>query len=195
MESPTHREGSPASSMAPTLQRMNGPICGQVMRIAGSAIRAWIKQKKRCRPIFFKIASRSPKESLFAGQSKPAFSFILIRVFVGTRPSVATRSVSHLVLARTGAILFPLPNSNRRKRAETGVIAGSVSAPPGSVFLRPATHYPQTPPLASAALTAPGPTPEHSPRPENFQCRDAFIQFQRVVVLRRHNGPLSPTRL
>jgi YD repeat-containing protein len=56
------------------------------------------------------------------------------------RRIVATRSVSHLVLAHAGAITSSPPNSNRKEQAGTGVIAGSVSAPPGSVFLRQATY-------------------------------------------------------
>ena len=81
-----------------------------------------------------------PKKFLFAGQSKPAFSLVLNRVFVDAWSIVATRSVSHLVLAHAGAITSSPPNSNRKEQAGTGVIAGSVSAPPGSVFLRQATY-------------------------------------------------------
>jgi hypothetical protein len=42
----------------------------------GSAIRATIKQKKRCRSILFKIVLPQLYELLFAGRLKPAFSFV-----------------------------------------------------------------------------------------------------------------------
>src|SRR5580765_1935565 len=108
-------------------------------RSKGLAIRASVKRKKTLSLDFLKIVSTATKGSSLPAGPNLRFHFIESDRR-GPWPIVAIRSVSHLVLARVGLIHSLPPNSNRKERAGTGDIAGSVSAPSGSVFLRQATH-------------------------------------------------------
>ena len=103
----------------------------------GSAIRATIKQKKTLPLDFLNRFYRSFFRFSLPADSSLRFR-LLNRIFVSLWLSGAIRSVSHLVLAQVGWIGSLPPNLNRRERAGTGIIAGSVSAPSGSVFLRQA---------------------------------------------------------
>jgi hypothetical protein len=95
----------------------------------------------------------------------------------------AIRSVTHLVLARLDQWLIP---QFRTERSGPDV---SCPAPSGSVFLGQLSSTP-TASLQQAYEPLLLRPPRITPGPENFQCRAAFIQYQRGPVL----GRLSPAR-
>ena len=141
----------------------------------GSAIRALIKRKKTILSDFFKPVFTATLRPPCGHRLEPAFSCVESDL-PGPLPGEAIRSVSHLDLARLGLMPRLPPISNRKERTRRlrpcSLRLGFIGQP----------FYNHTRPLWQArAFTNPAPTPPRA-GPENFQCRAAFIQFQRAMV-------------
>ena len=155
----------------------------------GSAIRAFVQQKKTLPSDSFKPVFAAALPTSSAGRHEPAFSSFESEHRPRRLLSEAFRSVSHLGLARSERMSWLNHISNRKERAGRLLPCSLRLGFFGQPFFYHTRWFWQA---RACTSSAPIPPPVG---PENFQCRAAFIQFQRALVPRKQDCFRSPTRL
>jgi len=164
------------------------PNCLSTQLERGQPLGHLSNRKKRCRPISSKPVFAAALQTSSAGRHEPAFSSFESEHWPSVWRGEAIRSVSHLGLARYERMSWLNPISNRKER--TGPLL------PGSLrlgFLGQPFYYHTRWFWQARASTSSAPIPPPA-GPENFQCRAAFIQFQRAMVPRERFCLRGPTR-